>query len=256
MRYNCTSIVATLMLAGPLYADTFHVPADYETIQSALDAASAIGGSPHTIKLAPGTYYEHDILVSGDFEMLTINGWDNNTGGGAATIDAQGLGRVFVIEETTVDFTNITLLGLTITGGTGNFGGGVLADSADQLLLVGCNLTGNHADWGGGGIYGWESNIAINYSTVIGNSTFGNGGGAFVDSFEEGKTLSVSGSTFQDNTASIQEAGGGALFSYGEPDELWMSVTLRDTEICGNSFPQVQGQFYICLLYTSPSPRD
>jgi hypothetical protein len=241
MRSICTSIVATLLLAGTSFADTFHVPAEYATIQSALVAAAAAGGSAHTIQLAPGTYYEHSITISGEFEVLTITGWDHDTGSGAATIDAQSLGPVFIVQETMVDFTNITLLGLTITGGYSAYGGGVIAEGADQLLLLGCTITGNHADWGGGGIYGWESNIAVNYSMVSGNTTFGQGGGAYVDSMIEGKSLLVWGSTFQNNTADA----GGAIFSYGEPDEFWLTVTLRDAEICGNSFPQLQGHVYI-----------
>jgi hypothetical protein len=245
MRPICTSIVATLVLAGPSFADTFHVPATYATIQSALDAAAAAGGSPHSIQLAPGTYYEHDITISGEFEILFITGWDHDIGSGAATIDAQGLGPVFLVEPTKVAFTNITLLGLTITGGNSSYGGGVFADGADQLLLSGCTITGNHADWGGGGIYGWESNISVNGSTVYGNTTSGQGGGAYVDSWIGGHTLSVWGSTFQDNTADAEDEAGGAIFSYGDPDEIWMTVTLRDAEICGNSNPQLQGHVYL-----------
>ena len=39
MRYICTSIVATLVLAGATFADIINVPADYATIQAAVDAA-------------------------------------------------------------------------------------------------------------------------------------------------------------------------------------------------------------------------
>jgi hypothetical protein len=57
--------------------------------------------------------------------------------------------------------------------------------------------------------------------------------------------LSVWGSTFQDNTADAEDEAGGAIFSYGDPDEIWMTVTLRDAEICGNSNPQLQGHVYL-----------
>ena len=40
MRYICTAVVATLVLAGTSFAATINVPADYTTIQAAVDAAS------------------------------------------------------------------------------------------------------------------------------------------------------------------------------------------------------------------------
>ena len=40
MRYICTSIVVTLMLAGTTWAATITVPDDYASIQAAIDASS------------------------------------------------------------------------------------------------------------------------------------------------------------------------------------------------------------------------
>ena len=53
MRHICTSIVATLVLAGTTLAATINVPADYTTIQAAVDAAS----DGDEIIVAPGDVY-------------------------------------------------------------------------------------------------------------------------------------------------------------------------------------------------------
>ena len=52
MQHICTSIVATLVLAGTSFAATINVPADYTTIQAAVDAAS----NGDEILVAPGIY--------------------------------------------------------------------------------------------------------------------------------------------------------------------------------------------------------
>jgi pectin methylesterase-like acyl-CoA thioesterase len=52
MRYICTSIVATLALAGMSFAATINVPADYSTIQAAVNAA--VDGDE--VVVAPGVY--------------------------------------------------------------------------------------------------------------------------------------------------------------------------------------------------------
>ena len=61
-----------LILFSVCYADVIHVPADYSTIQSAIDVAS----DSDTILVHPGTYYEPNDFYGlapnmGAFEFIT-----------------------------------------------------------------------------------------------------------------------------------------------------------------------------------------
>ena len=84
MRYICTSIVATLMLAGTTLGAIIYVPADYVTIQDAVDVA--VNGDE--IIVAPGIH-----VGSGDtvVDMLGKKIKLRSSGGAATTvIDGQG----------------------------------------------------------------------------------------------------------------------------------------------------------------------
>ena len=55
MRYICTAVVATLVLAGTSFAATINVPDDHATIQGAINASSdgdviaIAAGTPHSL---------------------------------------------------------------------------------------------------------------------------------------------------------------------------------------------------------------
>ena len=61
MRYICTSIVATLLLAGTTFAATLNVPGDYTTIQDAINASS----DGDVIQIGAGTFNEYGISPDG-----------------------------------------------------------------------------------------------------------------------------------------------------------------------------------------------
>ncbi|MCK4304009.1 MAG: right-handed parallel beta-helix repeat-containing protein [Candidatus Eisenbacteria sp.] len=138
MRYFF--LILFVALPRPLFATTLHVPSQYPTIQSGLDAAS-LGDS---VLVACGTYYEHDILMKSGIVLLSESG---TTDSSCVTINAQQLGRVFYCMN--VDNTT-TIEGFIITGGVTDDGAGLVCYDSSPTL-VGCTFTGNEAwDWGAG----------------------------------------------------------------------------------------------------------
>jgi hypothetical protein len=153
--------------------------------------------------------------------LLTING-------GADGIDNNVGARVFAVENKT----NVTLSGLTITGGVGrsglpyffavsaydNEGGGIL--NLGTLTVSGCTISGNYenpatgATCYGGGIYNGGT-LTVTGSTVSGNSVKpqanggspGYGGGIY-----NAGTLMVTSSTISSNFASNE---GGGIYNAG-----------------------------------------
>ena len=64
---NFTLIIVSCILAATLQAQIHHVPADYMTIQAAVDAA----GYGDTVLVAPGTYLEN-VMIQGNEKTITL----------------------------------------------------------------------------------------------------------------------------------------------------------------------------------------
>jgi len=92
------SIILPLYQIKPVYSITIHVPADYDTIQEAVD--NAIAGD--TIRVAPRTYYEHIAVI----KSLTIIGEDPLT----TIVDGTANGTVFDLDEVS----NVCIANFTI----------------------------------------------------------------------------------------------------------------------------------------------
>jgi hypothetical protein len=137
MRVPVRSLLALFLLAAPLRADTLKVPADFETIQAAVDAAVA----GDTVLVSKGTYAE---TVFVDTSGITLKGK-------GATIDARYLGNCIEVDADDVTVTGFTL----VNGGLGNAlltpdggpeAGGLLCTGAgadiSKLVVRACD------DWG------------------------------------------------------------------------------------------------------------
>ena len=123
---------------------------------------------------------------------------------------------------------NVTLTGLTITGGRvpeGEKGGGIQFNSNGTLTLNQSAVSGNFAagsDVDGGGIYSRSGDVSLNNSSVTGNFSDEDGGGIrtiFGD-------LSLTNSTVSGNISARD--GGGIITSFG-------GVTLINSTISGNT---------------------
>jgi predicted outer membrane repeat protein len=174
---------------------------------------------------------------------LAITNGVTITGPGATnlTIDGNGLDRVFVVGKVfTQDLgLNVSLSGLTVTGGSAAFGGGLL--NFGTLALTDCVVRNNAATAnGGGGLYN-DGALTLTGCTFNGNTTHGPGAtaGGGLDNISAG-TVSASDCTFADNTAtrSGPAVGSGAgLANSG-------AMTISGSTFSGNSAASDGGAIY------------
>jgi hypothetical protein len=164
---------------------------------------SVFGATPRTIKLTG----ELDLMHPG---TTTITG----PGATLLTIRGNQRSRVFDIERGSV-----ALSGLTISGGNGDFGGGLKNEGT--LTLTNCTISGNVAD-GGGGLGNSYGTLTLINCTVTNNSTNFSGGG--LDN--AGGTLTLINCTVSGNAAG--NSGGGL-------DNFNGTATLTNCTVSGNS---------------------
>jgi predicted outer membrane repeat protein len=188
-----------------------------------------------TINIPAGTY---NLTISGAGEGFSGNNaigdldiTANNTtivgAGAASTIINQTTAGDRVIEVNPfLDPGFVTSIsGVTISGGTestGVGGGGIVSGAiGNTLTLTNCIVSGNSAtgagSFGGGGISHAGGNLVINGCTFTNNSTSASGGAVGYSAgdpfgrFPSVGTLTISGSSFSNNTSTSTAIGGGAL---------------------------------------------
>ena len=219
---NCRNYVLKPLLAGQFVlflatsanAATINVPADYTTIQAAVNAA-AIGD---TILVQSGTYYEN-VNVN---KRLTLQG--NDTGSGLPVVEAGGSGDAITLSAnncTLQDFVamnsssssygiRVTSSYNTVSGNTatGNSYAGILLSSSSGNTLSGNTnfgillypssngntLSGNTATGNIVGIYLYSSS---NGNTISSNTATGNIYGIYLSSSSDN---TLSGNTATSNT--------------------------------------------------------
>ena len=146
----------------------------------------------------------------------SITGATASSGANLVTINGNSVGPVFTVGS---GATAVTIANLSITGGSGSNGGGILNNGA--LTVANSGITGNTASSEGGGIYS-SGALIVTGSTIANNSAGSQSGGGIAVS---SATLTVTDSTIANNSASI---GGGILASDS-------TVSLTNVTITGNS---------------------
>ncbi|MDH4202971.1 MAG: S8 family serine peptidase [Phycisphaerae bacterium] len=143
----------------------YFVPSEFPTIQAAVNAA--VDGD--VITVAPGTY-EENIYIPG--KNITLRSRDPNDWNAVAETMISGTpGRPVVTFNGTER--SARLLGLTVTGGMSDSGGGIQG-SGTKAAIEKCIIRSNTASGSGGGIHAVRGRIA---DCIVSSNTAGLGGG-------------------------------------------------------------------------------
>ena len=219
-RFNARALPAAfvlVLLSSPAAATVIHVPADFPTIQAALNAAT----SGDQVLVEPGTYVEHLVLGSAQNGVsLTSSGGPDVTiidGGRVATvITCSGVGAGTRIE------------GFTIRNGGQDppyqVAGGIWLQLSSPVI-TGNKIRDNFAAAAAGIYVNGSSSPEITNNEFRNNvARYGSGGGIYYDNFAGGH---LTGNTFEGNYADAY-GGGVTIWSGSTP-------TVRNNTIVGNS---------------------
>ncbi len=225
------AIMMALMVCGLVKAAQLHVPAQYGTIQAAVNAAS----NGDVILVAPGNYAgwiledPHNMPLS-----ITIRA----TGSAAETIVESTGPCSSVISCFGNDHDDdVVIDGLTITGGgcPDGEGGGIWCGWLRNLTIKNCvfsnNSVANESSFGGGlwmaQIYGSASITNCTFS----NNSANDGGGIYCSGTDD---LTIANCTFSNNSADI----GGDIYVFYDVD-----VTIDNCDFCGNGNNSIHGPY-------------
>ncbi|NLF32145.1 MAG: LEPR-XLL domain-containing protein [Planctomycetes bacterium] len=180
------------------------------------------------------------MLLGGDVTFASdLDGGTIALAGGAlrlyqpVTIDAMSSGGVTIVggQDNVISVgtgARVDLLGLTLTGGSGTWGGGIA--NSGTLTLTGCTVSDNAA-WCGGGIYN-HGTLVLDRSTVSDNRLT-EGPYAGYDTYGAGicnwgGTVLLTGSRVLRNATSPEWAEGGGIYNTGG------AVTVSNSVIASN----------------------
>ncbi len=223
LPYVSVRIVALpvlLVAARAAAGTTIHVPADYTTIQAAIDAAA----SGDTVEVSDGTYKEHIGFHGKAITVKSVNG------AGATFID--GLGTPCVVSFGSGEPPDATLTGFTIQHGKSDLAysaGGICVGPASPTISDNVIRLNAGSDALGIGIFGGSPIIRGNLITQnrrnSGSGGIGGGGIAVLGS----SSAQILNNIISDNNIMSSGSGGGiSLFAAGP-------VIIRGNLISGNT---------------------
>ncbi|MHC4945333.1 MAG: right-handed parallel beta-helix repeat-containing protein [Planctomycetota bacterium] len=224
MRYV---IAFLIVLAVPVIAlpATIHVPADYATIQEAIDAAA----NGDTVIVHPGTYVENIDFLGKAILVQSLEGpektvLDGNEAGSVVTFQSgEGLDSI--------------LDGFVLTNGSGtyipvyeNIGGGIYCDGASPTI-TNCTIRFNTAQSGGGIAVVYNASPHIVNNTITENlaifTSYSGGGGGIAIGFDSSPLI-------KDNVISYNSAdNGGSCGGIGIRE--YCNPVIENNLIIGNS---------------------
>lgn len=218
-----------VLIAGSAPAIVRHVPQEYPTIQSAIDACQDFD----TVVITAGRYSgsgNRNINFKG--KAITVRSTDptdpqivNST-----IIDCEGKGRGFVFYM--AENTGSTVKGLTITNGYALLGGAIYCYNNSSPLITNCVVKNNSAVFGGGiACANSKTRPKITNCNITANSALVGGGGLYLNgSSPRIKNCIISGNVALD---------GGAIYSLNAGKPLIVNCT-----ISGNVASNSAGAIY------------
>ncbi|MHC4500716.1 MAG: LamG-like jellyroll fold domain-containing protein, partial [Planctomycetota bacterium] len=217
--------VEGVMTVQVALSETLHVPADYQTIQEAIEAAEC----GDTVIVADGIYSgegNRDIDFLG--KAITVR---SESGPENCIIDCNGSKddqhRAFYIDS--VEGANCVVEGFTLINGLYRDGGLVYCRKASPTIencilnaslaarggaiycrdsiakITNCTIAGNSAEWDGGAVYCRGGSLTMVHCTVTANASEWDGGGIY---FSSGSSLTINSSSISYNAAGYE---GGAI---------------------------------------------
>ena len=230
-------VVATMAAVATASADTLHVPADFPTIQAAIDAAF----DGDTVQVQSGFY-------NGQVDFLGKAVAVIGAGAASTTLDGTGLAGS-VVHFISGEGPDSVLQGFRIGHGTGEIvtdpvfgdvscGGGIIVRYSSPTIRL-CWVQSN-ACWGGAGMCNVGSSPDVIGCTFSNNTSDGHGGGMYN---LEGSEPHIEGCLFQSNSSSW---GGGMTNTVGS------HAKLINCTFSGNQVTNVGGGIYN-RSYSSPT---
>lgn len=210
------------------------------SLRQAIEDANGAAGAD-TITFDPGLNGNAIILTTG--QLLVTDSVDiQGPGATNLAVTANDASRVFYLYNSAA-LIDVTISGLTITGGNADFGGGIkdggpTSPSGENLTLDGVTITGNSASVDGGGLWadGFDMTLTIRDSVISGNAASDDGGGIYIE--DTGGPLLIQNTVISGNQAA--DSGGGIYFY--DPDE---DVTIDNSTISGNTAGGLGGGIYL-----------
>jgi len=272
MRYLIAA--AVLGLAGTSFAETINVPADYSTIQAAIDAAS----NGDEILVAPGTYSQFPFPVinplgkqvrirasgtpqetiinanwatgilctNGEGPLTSIEGFmvQRSTGGLLCEDSSPNIEDcVFENNGLSIHCTggaNPTFSGCTITNATDDINSVIYAIKIEHTghpVFTNCAVTDNHTRLSPVSIY--ASATFTNCAFSNNSCTDGYGGGACRTNISSNYAVMFTNCTFSENAAKGVDYGGGAVHC-----DVNDNVTFSGCSFTGNVSSEDGGAIY------------
>ncbi len=232
------------------------------TVTSTFDFAGTCGGSGCSLRQAiasagPGDTIDFSLPAHSTIALthgeLVIDKNLTITGPGRSLLQVQPetgfpQSRIFNI---IAPATSVSISGLSISGGSADYGGGILLNSSSSLALSNCAVSANSADYGGGissSNNGGSGSLTILNCSIVDNGVSRQGGGIRF-SGAAGAALTIMNSTISDNLmGNAGTLGGGIEILLTSADQ---SATIINSTISGNSANGDGGGIYFYSYYTN-----